>query len=98
MAWNEGGERIAAELPRNGGRFPVEFVRFGTGEMGRVIGVDCDRPFSSFSLSAESLRSYAGTPELCVANMEGGAEGEGGRTDGVSDLTGDGPWPPGDLG
>jgi len=76
----------------------VEFVRFGMGEMGRVIGVDCERPVSSFSLSAESLRSYAGTAELCGANMDGGAEGEGGRTDGVSDLTGDGPWLPGELG
>ena len=78
---------MAEELPRTGGRCPVEFVRFGTGEMGRVIGVDCDRPFSSLSLSEESRRSYAGMTVECGANMDGGAEGEGGRTDGVSDLT-----------
>lgn len=80
---------MAPEPPKNGGRFPVEFVRLGTGEMGRVIGVDCDRPFSSGSLSVESLRWYVGTLGLCCANMDGGAEGEGGRSDGVSDLIGD---------
>ena len=30
--------------------------------------------------------------------MDGGAEGEGGRTEGVSDLMGDCTWLPGDLG
>ncbi len=52
---------MAPEPPRKAGRLPVEFVRLGTGEMGRFMGVDCDRPFSSGSLSAESLRGYAGT-------------------------------------
>jgi len=36
---NDGGERTAP-WARKGGRAPVELVRFGGGDAGRVIGVD----------------------------------------------------------
>lgn len=88
--WKDGGESIALE-DRNGGRLPAELVRFGGGETGRIMGVDCDLAFSSISLSPESRLSYTEAVVGCGANMAGGAEGEGGRTVGVSDLIGPSP-------
>jgi hypothetical protein len=58
-----------------------------------VMGVDRDLPCS---LSPELRLSYAGAAEVCGANMLGGADGEGGRIDGVSVFTGTSL--PGDLG
>jgi hypothetical protein len=70
---------------RKFGSVPVEFVRFGLGDGGRFIGADWDRPYSSLSLSPEFRLSYGGCAEPCGANIEGGADGDGGLTDGVSD-------------
>ena len=86
---------MAAEA-RKGGNVPVEFVRFGRGEAVRVMGVDCDLPCSSFSLSPESRLAYAGAAEGCGANILGGADGEGGLIEGVSVFAETSP--PGDLG
>jgi hypothetical protein len=77
-----------ADEARKGGNVPVEFVRFGRGEAGRVMGVDCDRPGPSFSLSLESRLAYAGAAEDCVANILGGADGDSGLIEGVSVFTG----------
>ena len=61
------------------------------------MGVDCDRPCSSCSLSSESCLLYAGASETCGANIEGGADGEGGLTEGFSNFTGDCAWLSGEV-
>lgn len=58
------------------------------------MGVDCDLPCSSFSLSPESRLAYAGAVAGCGANILGGADGEGGLIEGVSVFTGTSPGDP----
>jgi hypothetical protein len=50
------------------------------------VGVDCDLLPSGLSLSSELRRSYAGGTDAASAAANSGAEGDGGRTSGISVL------------
>jgi hypothetical protein len=52
------------------------------------VGVDCDLLPSALSLSSELRRWYAGEAETVCAEAKSGAEGDGGRTSGISVLAG----------